>query len=62
MELDDTKYELILSTLGWHYTDTFNKSGIESSKLRILIDLKLYSLTLRTLNFSEIIIQRIHYT
>ncbi|HEM3605016.1 TPA: hypothetical protein U1C07_002063, partial [Streptococcus suis] len=37
MELDDTKYELILSTLGWYYTNTFDKIGIESSKLRILI-------------------------
>ncbi|HEM5005859.1 TPA: hypothetical protein U1181_001260 [Streptococcus suis] len=51
MELDDTKYELILSTLGWHYTDTFNKSGIESSKLRILIDLEIIQFNSKNIEF-----------
>lgn len=51
MELDDTKYELILSTLGRHYTDTFNKSGIESSKLRILIDLEIIQFNSKNIEF-----------
>ncbi|HFI0144309.1 TPA: hypothetical protein ACGPBJ_000560 [Streptococcus suis] len=51
IELDDIKYELILSTLGWHYTDTFNKSGIVSSKLRILIDLEIIQFNSKNIEF-----------
>ncbi|CYV08235.1 hypothetical protein HO663_06970 [Streptococcus suis] len=51
MELDDTKYELILSTLGWYYTNTFDKIGIESSKLRILIDLEIIQFNSKNIEF-----------
>jgi hypothetical protein len=51
MELDDTVYEHILSKLGWYYTDTFEESGIESSKLRILIDLEIIKFTSKNVKF-----------
>ena len=51
MELDDTVYEHILSKLGWHYEDTFDESEIESSKLRVLIDLEIIQFNSKNIEF-----------
>ena len=51
MELDDTVYEHILSKLGWYCIDTFEESGIESSKLRILIDLEIIQFNSKNIEF-----------
>lgn len=51
MELDDTAYEHILSKLGWHYEDTFDESEIESSKLRVLIDLEIIQFNSKNIEF-----------
>ncbi|MDW8585602.1 hypothetical protein Q7V18_07045 [Streptococcus suis] len=51
MELDDTVYEHILSKLGRHYEDTFDESEIESSKLRVLIDLEIIQFNSKNIEF-----------
>ncbi len=51
MELDDAAYEHILSKLGWHYEDTFDESEIESSKLRVLIDLEIIQFNSKNIEF-----------